>query len=42
MVDYIDIDAINNELARSCTMLTNLGIFYRQSELKFDEDPLVE
>ena len=40
--EMIDIDAINNELAVHCPHLTELGIFYRQSELKFKKDSDVE
>ncbi len=40
--EQIDIDAINVELAKNCQHLTHLGIFYRQSELKFHRDPIVE
>lgn len=39
---HIDIDSINKCLADSCYDLTHLGIFYRQSELKFRRDSLTE
>lgn len=39
---YIDIDEINYKLAQHCPGLTNLGIFYRQFELKFRKDSHVE
>jgi hypothetical protein len=38
----IDVDSINAALASFCKNLTHLGIFYRQSELKFKQDPLIE
>jgi hypothetical protein len=38
----IDVDSINATLANFCKSLTHLGIFYRQSELKFKQDPLIE
>jgi hypothetical protein len=42
MPSFIDIDMINNTLAKHCKKLTHLGIFYRQAELKFKRDPLIK
>jgi len=38
----IDIDAINSTLANFCVNLTHLGIFHRQSELRFKRDASIE
>lgn len=37
----IDIDSINSTIAQYCSNLKYLGIFYRQSELKFKKDPYI-
>lgn len=38
----VDIDSINQCISLNCPNLTQLGIFYRQSELKFKRDSQIE
>lgn len=38
----INVDKINNQIALSCPMLSRLGIFYQQNELRFDVDSETE
>ncbi len=41
-MELIDIDSINYELSKNCPCLIELGIFYRQSELEFKRDSIIE